>query len=97
MTTLEVRKANDGTHKYTAVFTHADGSTRTIRFGAAGMSDYTQHHDKLRRQRYRTRHRGRENWSDPETAGSLSRHLLWGDSTSFQSNLSAFKRRFSLS
>lgn len=29
-----------------------------IHFGAAGMSDFTQHHDEARRARYRTRHAG---------------------------------------
>ena len=92
---LTIRTATDGTHKYVAVF-ESETSHKTIPFGAKGMSDYTQHHDKLRRQRYLTRHRARESWNNPQTAGALSRHLLWGDSTSFQTNLQSFKRRFSL-
>jgi hypothetical protein len=31
---------------------------RWVHFGAAGMSDYTQHRDPERRERYRRRHRG---------------------------------------
>lgn len=96
MTTLTVTPAHDGKHKYTAVFTHADGSTKTIHFGAAGMTDYLQSKDKLRRERYLTRHRGREDWNNPETAGALSRHLLWGSSTSLATNLASFRKRFSL-
>lgn len=89
---MELHKATDGTHKYVAVF--ADG--KRVPFGAVGYQDYTQHHDKVRRARYLMRHKSRESWSNPKTAGALSRWLLWGDSTSVEANLRAFKRRFSL-
>lgn len=69
---------------------------KTIQFGSAGMSDYTIHGDKERRKRYLDRHRKRENWNNPMSAGSLSKFILWGDSTSKQSNIRAFKRRFNL-
>ena len=72
-----------------------DDGTHTD-FGAVGYSDYTQHHDKLRRANYLSRHKARENWKDPKSAGALSRHLLWGDSTSLQQNLRTFKQKFSL-
>lgn len=89
---MELHPAKDGTHKWLAVF---DDGTR-VRFGAVGYKDYTQHKDPLRRKNYLQRHRSSENWNDPKTAGSLSRWLLWGDSTSLDANLRAFKRRFSL-
>jgi hypothetical protein len=95
MRLLSVRPAHDGVHKYTAVFEKEDGRTKTTHFGASGMSDYTIHKDAERRQRYLDRHRG-ENWDDPTTAGSLSKHLLWGDSTSFRENLRNFKNKFHL-
>jgi hypothetical protein len=79
------------TKKLRAVFsdnTHTD-------FGAMGYPDYTQPpHDKERRARYLTRHRGNESWNNPRTAGSLSRWILWGDSTSIQQNLADFKKKF---
>lgn len=89
---MDLIKATDGKHKWVAVF---EDGTRTP-FGAAGYRDYTQHHDKLRRANYLSRHRTRENWNSPKTAGALSRHLLWGDSTSLDRNLAEFKRKFSL-
>jgi len=70
---------------------------KTIQFGSAGMSDYTINKDKERRKRYLDRHRKRENWNNPMSAGALSKFILWGDSTSKQSNIRAFKRRFNLS
>jgi hypothetical protein len=70
-----------------------DDGTHTD-FGAAGMDDYTITHDKDQRTRYLTRHRKNENWNNPKSAGALSRYILWGDSTSIETNLAAYKRRF---
>jgi len=42
------------------------------------------------------RHRANEDWNKPDTAGALSRWILWGDSTSIQKNIADFKKRFSL-
>ena len=92
MAGVELHKATDGKHKWVATF--ADGHRTS--FGAAGMSDYTIHHDKLRRANYLARHKANESWNNPRSAGSLSRFLLWGDSTSLQANLASFRRRFSL-
>lgn len=89
---LSVKKANDGKHKYTAVFD--DG--KEVSFGATGYSDYTIHKDEARKERYLDRHRKNENWNDPQTPGSLSKHLLWGDTTSLQKNIQLFKKKFNL-
>lgn len=82
--------------KWRAVFTDESGKETHTDFGDATMSDYTQHKNPLRRANYLSRHKSRENWSDYKSAGSLSRHLLWGDSTSLQQNVASFRRRFSL-
>jgi len=91
-----VTRAGDGTHKWKAVFTREDGRKKTTLFGSAGMDDYTIKGDKEQRARYRDRHRKDLMTNDPTKAGYLSWHILWGDSTSFQKNLSAYKRRFNL-
>jgi hypothetical protein len=90
---MELIKSPVAGKKWRAVF--ADG-THTD-FGASGYMDYTQHHDKLRRANYLSRHRTNEDWNDYKSAGALSRWLLWGESTDLQTNLRAFRRRFSLS
>jgi hypothetical protein len=82
--------------KYKAVFSTDTGRTKTIHFGASGYEDYTQHHDKLRREAYLKRHKDKENWNVPDTAGSLSAHLLWGSSTNFNTNLNLFKKKFNV-
>lgn len=89
---MRLLKATDGVHKWIAEF---DDGKRTS-FGASGMDDYTIKGDDEQRLRYLMRHRKNENWNDPKSAGALSRYILWGDSTSIEKNLSAYKRRFNL-
>lgn len=72
-----------------------DDGTHTD-FGAAGMEDYTQHHDKERREKYRARHLRDLATGDPKRAGYLSWYLLWGESTSLTRNLADYRRRFAL-
>ena len=72
------------------------GSTFTTSAGATGYQDYTQHHDKTRRSRYLFRHKKDLKPGDPTKAGYISYYVLWGDSTSFDKNLAAYKRKFSL-
>jgi hypothetical protein len=67
---------------------------KTVHFGLAGGSTYVDHGDKAKRAAYLKRHLVNENWNDPYTAGSLSRYLLWGDSTSLDKNHNAYMKRF---
>ena len=50
-----------------------------VDFGARGYEDYTMHRDAARKEAYLRRHRAREDWTDPRTAGFWSRWLLWGE------------------
>jgi len=95
MKLLTVAKANDGKHKYAAVFEDDSGKRHTTKFGAQGMDDYTLTHDRNQRARYRARH-AKDLMGDATHAGYLSYYLLWGDSTSLQENISAYKRQFHL-
>ena len=79
-----------------AVFETDAGRTRSVNFGAKGMDDYTKTHDKEQRTRYRTRHAKDLQSNDPTKAGFLSYYILWGESTSLQTNIAAYKKRFSL-
>ena len=90
-----LRKANDGIHKYYAIIELDDGRTKTVRFGAAGMSDFTKHRSETRKQLYLDRHRANENWDDITTAGAWSRWLLWNKPTISES-LADLKKRFDL-
>lgn len=79
-----------------ATFTSPGGGQTSTHFGYRGGSTYIDHGDKKKRAAYLARHRPRENWGDPLSAGSLSRYLLWGDHTTLQANLRAFRKRFCL-
>lgn len=75
--------------KWRAIFndgTHTD-------FGAIGYEDYTDHKDPERKERYLKRHRKNENWNDPQSAGALSRWILWNLPT-IEASLRDYKRRF---
>jgi hypothetical protein len=82
--------------KYKAVFLKDNGRTKTIHFGNLSYQDYTQHHSKQRRESYLKRHEARENWDVPDTAGSLSAHILWGPSTNIDTNVSLFRKKFNV-
>jgi len=91
---LQITRSDQAGKKYKAVFSN-ETTHKTIHFGASGYEDYTQHHDEKRKEKYLARHRSSESWNNPQTAGSLSRWLLWNTS-SFQTNISNFKKRFNL-
>ena len=50
---------------------------KTVSFGSSKHSDFTKHGSEVRKNSYIQRHKVRENWNDPTTAGALSKHVLW--------------------
>jgi hypothetical protein len=91
----KVERSSNKNKNYTAIFDLGD-KTKQIHFGSKESSTYLDHHDKKQRENYIKRHTVRENFNDPLTAGSLSRWLLWGNTTSLRDNITAFKKRFNL-
>ena len=70
------------TKKYRAIFFDKDGNIiEQTDFGADGYEDYTIHKDKDRKERYLKRHKKREDWNNPVSAGALSRWVLWNKPT----------------
>lgn len=69
-----------------------NGRTITRQFGAAGMSDYTKHKDKQRRNRYIKRHLKDLRTGDPTKAGYLSMFVLW-NKPSLSASKADYKRR----
>ncbi len=83
--------------KYDAVFD--DG--KVVSFGGrrengVPYDDYLNSGNRMKREAYIARHRVNEDWTDPTSAGTLSRYLLWGDSRSLSRNLAAYRKRFSV-
>jgi hypothetical protein len=96
---VKIVKSPKKDKKYRAIFLK-NGREKKVDFGAKGYQNYggtgtERHLDKKRKQRYINRHRSRENWKDPTTAGSLSRYILWNKDT-FRASVSDYKRKFNL-
>jgi len=92
-----IKKSSKPEKKLMAIFsTDGVNRTKTIHFGQAGAPDYTKTQDKEQRSRYISRHRLKENWNNPTSAGALSRWILWGNSTSRKVNINNFKKKFKL-
>ena len=94
MKLLSVTPSDKPDKKLDAKFESDSGRTKTVSFGARGMADYTKTHDVEQRERYLKRHRANEDWSKPDSAGALSRWILWGESTSLLRNIASYKNRF---
>jgi hypothetical protein len=72
---VTIKPATQKHKKYQAVIDYDSGKTKTVAFGAKGMSDYTLHKDPERKDRYLKRHA-----NDPtkiDSAGFWARSLLW--------------------
>jgi len=89
---MNITKSTRKGKRFLATF--KDGTK--VHFGSAGGSTYIDHHDKQKRAAYIARHRVNEDWTDPKKASTLSRYISWGDYTSMDGNIAAFKRRFNL-
>ena len=96
-THIALRRPTAQGKKHKMVFYRRDASglavVKTVHFGQKGASDFTRHGDQARKRRYLARHRPRENWADPYTAGSLSRHVLWNKPT-LKASVRDYARRF---
>jgi len=97
MDLVSITKDDNGKNKMVAVFEDKKtGKTKTTHFGAVGYTDYTISKDEDKRKLYLARHKSREDWNDYTSAGSLSKHILWGPTTSIEKNIIAFKKKFNL-
>ena len=84
--------SNRADKKYQIIFSNPN---KTIHFGSKNSETYLDHEDKIKRSNYIARHSVRENWQEVN-AGSLSRFLLWGETTDLKTNLNAYLKRFNI-
>lgn len=73
----KILPSNRSGKKYMIVLRKDGKKIKTIHFGQAGASDFTQHKDEERRKRYIDRHKNNENWNDEKSAGFYAYHILW--------------------
>ncbi len=76
---VDVKDSNLPNKKLMAIFANKDnGRIKKVHFGAKGYEHYTEGHlDEERRIRYEERHKKRENFNDPLTAGYWAYRYLW--------------------
>ena len=98
---LSIKPATDGKAKYIATF-EENGRTKTTKFGAKGYKDFTIYSKTegkaeadMRRKAYIARHSATEDFTNPTTAGALSRYILWEKPT-VSSAITAYRKRFSI-
>lgn len=96
MDLISIKKDTDKKHKLVATFKNKEtGRTKTTHFGAVGYDDFTKTKDEEQKKRYLARHKKNENWTDPTTAGSLSKYILWNKPT-VKASIADYKKHFKL-
>ena len=69
---VAISKSEKPDKRYKAKF-----GTKTVHFGAEGGSTYVDHKNDKTKKNWEARHKVRENWKDYDSAGALSKHVLW--------------------
>ena len=90
MREIVLKKSSNPDKKYDAFVEGKKDS-----FGAKGYSDFTQHKDNERKQRYIDRHRKNENWNDLKTAGAWSKGILWNKPT-LKESIKSMESKFNI-
>ena len=106
---IKIVKSKKALKKYDAHFRLTpSGREKVVSFGSSGMRDFTLINDKnsqfylpkildrnVVKASYIRRHKARENWENPLTAGALSRWVLWEKKT-LMASIKAFKKKFKI-
>jgi len=97
---IEIKNSQAKNKRFVAVFTDEKGKTKKVNFGLKNpkIGTYIDHGDKVLRKNYIARHEATEKkfYSDPMRPATLSRFILWGDSTSLKQNIDNYKKKFNL-
>jgi hypothetical protein len=79
---VSVSKTPSSDPKYKMIATFSD--EKRVKFGGKGCMDFTLYHARNgpeiaedKRRAYIARHRVREDWTNPQSRGALSRFVLW--------------------
>lgn len=88
---VTIKPSTRADKKLMAIF---DDGTIT-HFGQRGAEDFTIHRDEKRKELYIKRHRANEDWSNPKTAGTLAKYILWNKPT-LSASIADYKKRFNL-
>jgi hypothetical protein len=95
MVSVKITDSSNKDKKLMAIFSVDGKKTKTIHFGLKGSSTYLDHKDDKIKKAYLARHKVNENWLNYDSAGALSRWILW-DKTSLKDSINSYKKRFNL-
>lgn len=90
---LHVRSSERKGKKLVAKFLLDNGRFKTVNFGAKNSTTFAEGASDSKRLAYIARHKVNEDWTNPLTAGALSRYVLW-EKKSIRAGVADFKRRF---
>jgi hypothetical protein len=82
--------------RFLAVFVQNDIVQFKVHFGSKNGNTMIDHGDVIKRKNYIKRHSVNESWESPNSAGSLARWILWGESDDILINIENFKQRYNL-
>jgi len=98
---LSVIQSEKPEKKFKATFgektAKGESKQKMVHFGQRGADDYTLTKNKEQRERYIARHSNEKKfYGDPTKPATLSRFILWGDSTSMRENIRSYKQKFNI-
>ena len=94
MKLLSIKKSDAKGKKFTATF-DINGKEKVVQFGASGYQDFLLGATEEQRKSYRARHFSGKT-APADTPNALSYHILWGDSRSRATNITAFKKKYNV-
>jgi hypothetical protein len=86
---IQIEASTRKNKRLMAVFSNG----KKTHFGQKDGETFIDHQDAVKRDNYISRHRVNEDWTDPTTASTLSRYILWERPT-LSSAIRAFRDRF---
>ena len=92
----QIVKSDRENKKYMIRFYDQDRKQKkVIHFGQKGADDYIKTKNEEQKEMYLDRHRKNENWNKADTAGALSRWILWNKPT-LSASYNDYLKRFGL-
>tara|TARA_Y100000361_G_C11142580_1_gene335998 strand:- start:1380 stop:1682 length:303 start_codon:yes stop_codon:yes gene_type:complete len=97
---LEIKNSQAKGKRFVAIFTDDKGKSKKVNFGLKNpkKGTFIDHGDKELRKNYIARHEVNEKkfYNDPMRAATLSRFILWGNSSSLKQNIETYKNKYNL-
>jgi len=97
---LAIKNSQAKGKRFVAIFTDEKGKSKKVNFGLKNpkKGTFIDHADKELRKNYIARHEATEKkfYKDAMRPATLSRFILWGETSNLETNISNYKKRFGL-